>query len=42
MAAGANDHVRSYEIGPGTVCKGIVKKFEKPLGKTFEVINVSA
>ena len=29
---------KSYEIGPGMVCRGIVKK----LGKNFEVINVRA
>lgn len=29
---------KSYEIGPGMVCRGIIKK----LGKNFEVINVRA
>jgi [acyl-carrier-protein] S-malonyltransferase len=29
---------RAYEIGPGTVCRGIVKRF----GKKLEVINVQA
>jgi [acyl-carrier-protein] S-malonyltransferase len=27
---------KSYEIGPGTVCRGIVKRF----GKKYEVVNV--
>ena len=27
---------KSYEVGPGTVCRGIVKRF----GKKYEVINV--
>lgn len=34
----APEHVKSYEIGPGTVCRGIVKRF----GKKIEVINVQA
>lgn len=29
---------KSYEIGPGTVCRGIVKRF----GKKLEVVNISA
>lgn len=29
---------KSYELGPGTVCRGIVKRF----GKKLEVINVQA
>eukprot|EP00981_Chlorochromonas_danica_P003073 scaffold610_cov169-Ochromonas_danica.AAC.9 len=32
------DFVKSYEIGPGTVCRGIVKRF----GKKLEVVNVQA
>jgi [acyl-carrier-protein] S-malonyltransferase len=28
--------IKSYEIGPGTVCRGIVKRF----GKKYEVVNV--
>lgn len=32
------DFIKSYEIGPGTVCRGIVKRF----GKKLEVINVQA
>jgi len=34
----SSDFVKAYEVGPGTVCKGIVKRF----GKQFEVISVSA
>jgi [acyl-carrier-protein] S-malonyltransferase len=30
------DFVKSYELGPGTVCRGIVKRF----GKKLEVVNV--
>ena len=30
--------VKSYELGPGTVCRGIVKRF----GKKLEVVNVQA
>lgn len=30
------EHVKSYEIGPGTVCKGIAKRFNKKL----EVVSV--
>lgn len=30
------DHTKSYEIGPGSVCKGIVKRF----GKKLEVVSV--
>ena len=29
---------KAYEIGPGTVCRGIVKRF----GKKLEVVNISA
>jgi len=29
---------RAYEIGPGTVCRGIVKRF----GKKLEVVSVQA
>jgi [acyl-carrier-protein] S-malonyltransferase len=29
---------KSYELGPGTVCRGIVKRF----GKKLEVVNVQA
>lgn len=32
------DFVKAYEIGPGSVCKGIVKRF----GKKYEVISVQA
>lgn len=32
------DFVKAYEIGPGTVCRGIVKRF----GKKIEVVNVQA
>ena len=32
------DFVKAYEIGPGTVCRGILKRF----GKDYEVVNVSA
>lgn len=32
------DFVKAYEVGPGTVCRGIVKRF----GKKLEVINVTA
>ena len=32
------EFVKSYEIGPGTVCRGIVKRF----GKKLEVINIQA
>jgi [acyl-carrier-protein] S-malonyltransferase len=32
----APEHERSYELGPGTVCRGIVKRF----GKKIEVVNV--
>lgn len=34
----APEFVKSYEIGPGTVCRGIVKRF----GKKLEVVNVQA
>ena len=27
---------KSYELGPGTVCRGIVKRF----GKKLEVVNI--
>ena len=30
--------VKAYELGPGTVCRGIVKRF----GKKIEVVNVQA
>ena len=29
---------QAYELGPGTVCRGIVKRF----GKKIEVVNVQA
>lgn len=32
----APEHERSYELGPGTVCRGIVKRF----GKKIEVVSV--
>lgn len=32
------EFVKSYELGPGTVCRGIVKRF----GKKLEVVNVQA
>lgn len=32
------DFVKAYEIGPGTVCRGIVKRF----GKKLEVVSVQA
>lgn len=32
------DFTKAYEIGPGTVCRGIVKRF----GKKLEVVNVQA
>jgi [acyl-carrier-protein] S-malonyltransferase len=32
------DFQKAYELGPGTVCRGIVKRF----GKKLEVINVQA
>lgn len=32
------EFTKAYEVGPGTVCRGIVKRF----GKKLEVINVSA
>jgi len=32
------EFVKAYEVGPGTVCKGIVKRFNKKL----EVISVTA
>eukprot|EP01038_Epipyxis_sp_PR26KG_P004741 gene4741-6652_t len=32
------DFQKAYEIGPGTVCRGIVKRF----GKKLEVVNVQA
>jgi [acyl-carrier-protein] S-malonyltransferase len=32
------EFAKAYEVGPGTVCRGIVKR----LGKKLEVINVSA
>jgi [acyl-carrier-protein] S-malonyltransferase len=32
------DFVKAYEVGPGTVCRGIVKRF----GKKLEVVNVPA
>lgn len=34
----APEFQKTYEIGPGTVCKGIVKRF----GKKYEVVNVQA
>jgi len=34
----APEFQKSYEIGPGTVCRGIVKRF----GKKLEVVNVQA
>ena len=34
----APEYTKSYEIGPGTVCRGLVKRF----GKKLEVINVQA
>ena len=32
------DFIKCYELGPGTVCRGIVKRF----GKKLEVISVQA
>lgn len=34
----APEFTKSYELGPGTVCRGIVKRF----GKKLEVVNVQA
>ncbi len=33
----STDFTKAYELGPGTVCRGIVKRF----GKKLEVVNVS-
>ena len=32
------DFVKAYELGPGTVCRGIVKRY----GKKLEVVSVQA
>ena len=32
------DFIKSYELGPGTVCRGIVKRF----GKKLEVVSIQA
>lgn len=34
----APEFQKTYEVGPGTVCKGIIKRF----GKQYEVVNVQA
>lgn len=34
----SGEFIKAYEIGPGTVCRGIVKRF----GKKLEVVNVQA
>ena len=39
---GASEHEFSVEIGPGSVCRGIIKKFEAHLGREFDVRSVDA
>jgi hypothetical protein len=34
----APEFIKAYELGPGTVCRGIVKRF----GKKIDVTNVQA